>query len=57
MPVSTQRGKVKGGVLQEWRVGLSNLKEDRVLEKSLAMFDIQKRAFVTLIKVAYTIQR
>ena len=51
MPVSTQRGQVKGGVLQEWRVGSVNLKEDRVLQKTLGMIDVQKKAFATLIKV------
>jgi len=47
----SQRGHVKGGVLQEWRVGSNNLKEDRMLLKTLAMFDTQKRAFLTLLKV------
>jgi len=47
----TQRGQVKGGVLQEWRVGSNNLKEDRVLVKTLAMIDSQKRGFITLMKV------
>jgi len=51
MPDITQRGQLKGGVLQEWRVGSNNLKEDRVLLKTLAMFDTQKRAFMTLMKV------
>jgi len=51
MPGPTQRGRVKGGVLQEWRVGSINLKEDRVLLKSLGMIDVQKKAFATLIKV------
>jgi len=51
MPDITQRGHLKGGVLQEWRVGSNNLKEDRVLLKTLAMFDTQKRAFMTLMKV------
>jgi len=51
MPGSTQRGQVKGGVLQEWRVGSLNLKEDRVLSKTLGMIDVQMRAFATLMKV------
>jgi len=51
MPGSTQRGQVKGGVLQEWRVGSINLKEDRMLIKALDMINIQKRAFATLMKV------
>jgi len=50
MAGTTQRGEVKGGVLQEWRVGSNNLKEDRVLLKTLAMFDTQRRAFTTLMK-------
>jgi len=51
MPVSTHRGQVKGGVLQEWRVGSINLKEDRVLIKTLGMINVQKKAFATLMKV------
>ena len=51
MPGTTQRGQVKGGVLQEWRVGSINLKEDRVLLKTLGMIDVQKKAFATLMKV------
>jgi len=51
MPGLTQRGQVKGGVLQEWRVGSVNLKEDRVLLRTLGLIDVQKKAFATLIKV------
>jgi len=47
----THRGSLKGGVMQEWHVGSVNLKEDRMLLKTLGMLDVQRKAFVTIMKV------
>jgi len=48
---SMNDGRIKGGMLKEWRVGSLNLKEERVLQRTLGMIDIEKRACASLMKV------